>query len=91
MAALAPKGLAAAALASIPFEQGLPQGALIQSLVYVIILFTIVFATSLVFFQDRTPLGRMYRWMVRSFREDTQPIPESMIDESRAVQSVEGV
>ena len=91
MAALAPKGLAAAALASIPFEQGLPQGALIQSLVYVIILFTIVFATSLVFFQDRTPLGRMYRWMLRSFPEDIQPIPESVIDESRAVQSAEGI
>lgn len=91
MAALAPKGLAAAALASIPVEQGLAQGALIQSLVYVIILFTIVFATSLVFFQDRTPLGRMYRWMFRSFSEDMQPIPGSMVDERRAVQSAEGV
>jgi len=91
MAALAPKGLAAAALASIPFEQGLAQGTLIQSLVYVIILFTIVFATSLVFFQDRTALGRMYRWMFGNFGQDMQPIPESMVDESRAVQSAEGL
>jgi len=74
MAALAPKGLAAAALASIPVQQGLAQGALIQSLVYVLILFTIVFATSLVFFQDRTALGRIYRWMFRSFGDDSRVV-----------------
>jgi potassium/hydrogen antiporter len=89
MAALAPKGLAAAALASIPVERGLAQGALIQSLVYVLILFTIVFATSLVFFQDRTLLGRAYRRMFRSFGEDVGPDAESLIDESRPVQGAE--
>ncbi|HUI41437.1 MAG TPA: cation:proton antiporter [Terriglobia bacterium] len=78
MAALAPKGLAAAVLASIPVEQGLPNGALTQSLVYAIILFTIVFATLLVFFQDRTALGRAYRWMFRSFAHDNKPLAQPL-------------
>ncbi len=77
MAALAPKGLAAAALASIPVQRGLPGGALIQSLVYALILFTIVFATLLVFFQDKTALGRFYRWAFRGFGEDPSPVPRA--------------
>jgi Na+:H+ antiporter len=68
MAALAPKGLAAAVLASIPVEMGLANGHLLQSLVYAIILLSIVFATLLIFFQDRTPLGRFYRLIFRSFK-----------------------
>jgi NhaP-type Na+/H+ or K+/H+ antiporter len=67
MAALAPKGLAAAVLASVGVEQGLPNAFLAQNLVYCIILLTIILATVLVFLQDRTPIGPLYgRLMARS-------------------------
>jgi len=67
MAALAPKGLAAAVLASIGVGRNLPNAGLIQSLVYSIILFTIILATVLVFLQDRTAIGRFYSRLMASF------------------------
>jgi NhaP-type Na+/H+ or K+/H+ antiporter len=67
MAALAPKGLAAAVLASIGVEQNLPNALLVQNLVYSIILFTIILATVLVFLQDRTPIGRTYDRLMACF------------------------
>jgi potassium/hydrogen antiporter len=66
MAALAPKGLAAAVLASIGVGRNLPNAELVQGLVYSIILFTIILATVLVFLQDKTAIGSFYdRLMVR--------------------------
>lgn len=67
MAALAPKGLAAAVLASIGVEQNLPNASLVQSLVYSVILFTIILATVLVFLQDRTAIGRLYDRLMACF------------------------
>lgn len=67
MAALAPKGLAAAVLASVGVERKLPSADLIQSLVYAVILFTIILATVLVFLQDRTLIGRLYDRLMACF------------------------
>jgi len=67
MAALAPKGLAAAVLASIGVEQNLPNALVVQNLVYSIILFTIILATVLVFLQDRTPIGHLYDRLMATF------------------------
>lgn len=67
MAALAPKGLAAAVLASVGVEQKLPHAGIVQSLVYSIILFTIILATVLVFLQDRTAIGTLYGRLMACF------------------------
>jgi cell volume regulation protein A len=72
IAALAPKGLAAAVLASIPLQRGLIGGEAIQNVVYAIILFTIVLTALLVFLQDRTPVGRLYLALFRGFKTEEQ-------------------
>ena len=85
IAALAPKGLAAAVLASIPLQRGMLGGAVIQSVVYSIILFTIVLTALLVFLQDRTPVGRLYSALFRKFgtgeeaefKAERPPLPSS--------------
>jgi NhaP-type Na+/H+ or K+/H+ antiporter len=67
VAAMAPKGLAAAVLASLPLGRGMPGGQLIQNVVYAIILFTVVLTALVVFLQDVSPLGTLYRFVFRSF------------------------
>ena len=67
MAAMAPKGLAAAVLAGIPLQQGVAGGDLIQNSTYAVVLFSIVFTSLLIFLQDKTPLGAGYRRIFRSF------------------------
>lgn len=57
MAVMIPKGLAAAVLAGIVVEQHLPEGVLIQNLVYSALFFSIVLTSILVFLARRTPLG----------------------------------
>jgi len=72
IAVLAPKGLAAAVLASIPSQRGLLGGELIQNVVYAIILFSIVLTALLVFLQDRTPVGRLYALLFTGFKTGEQ-------------------
>jgi NhaP-type Na+/H+ or K+/H+ antiporter len=60
MIALIPKGLAAAVMASLPLQMGLPGGALVQSTVYAAVFFSIVLCAGLVFAAERgllTPFG----------------------------------
>lgn len=49
MSALVPKGLAAAVLASLPAQAGLPGGDVIQATVYAVVFFSIVFCAALIF------------------------------------------
>ncbi len=67
MAAMAPKGLAAAVLASLPKEHGLLHGNFIQNTTYAVVLMSILLTAILIFLQDRTPVGRMYRWFFAGF------------------------
>lgn len=67
MAAMAPKGLAAAVLASLPLQQGVPDGDLIQNSTYAIILFSVVLTSLLIFLQDKTFVGRFYRYIFAGF------------------------
>ncbi len=66
MAMMIPKGLAAAVLAGIVVQQNLPQGVLIENLVYSALFFSIVFTSVLVFIVRRTPIGgaleRVFAW-----------------------------
>lgn len=48
MSTMIPKGLAAAVLATIPMQQGIPGGELIKNIVFSIILFSIVFTSVLI-------------------------------------------
>lgn len=60
-AVMAPKGLAPAVLASLPIQQGVAGGEIIQSLTYAVILFSIVATSTLVVLLERTGLRDIYR------------------------------
>lgn len=51
--AMVPKGLAAAVLASLPAQEGLPSGAAVQDVVYAVILFSIVTTAALTFLIEK--------------------------------------
>jgi len=70
MAAMAPKGLAAAVLASLPMEQHLPGGDLIQNSTYSVVLWSIVLTSLLVFLQERTFVGGLYRRIFAGYAPD---------------------
>ena len=63
MAAMIPKGLGAAVLASLPAQQGVPGGEMIQSVVFSIILCTTMLTTVLTFLVDKTWLSNVYTWI----------------------------
>jgi potassium/hydrogen antiporter len=65
MAVMIPKGLGAAVLASLPFQQGVAGGDVIQSVVFSIILCSTFFTTILSFLVDRTFLATIYGWIFR--------------------------
>jgi len=62
LAVVIPRGLAAAVLASIPFQQGMEGGEIIQNVAYAIILISIIITSSLVFLIDKTRFSRFYGW-----------------------------
>lgn len=63
MSTMIPKGLGAAVLASLPAQQGIEGGEIIQSIVFSIILCTTLFTTILTFLVDKTWLSRVYIWL----------------------------
>ena len=65
MATMIPKGLGAAVLASLPAQQGIPGGEIIQSVVFSIILFSTLFTTILTFLVDKTWLSNVYEWIFK--------------------------
>lgn len=65
MATMIPKGLGAAVLASLPAQQGVEGGEIIQSVVFSIILCSTVFTTVLTFLVDKTFVSRIYGWIFK--------------------------
>ena len=63
MAVMSPKGLAAAVLASIAFQQGINGGEFIKDVVYSVILISIVMTSILLLALERTKLGNYYGWI----------------------------
>lgn len=63
MAVMIPKGLGAAVLASLPAQQGVAGGEIIQSVVFSIILCSTFLTTILTFLVDKTHLSRVYIWI----------------------------
>ncbi len=66
---LAPKGLAAAALASVPATMGVAGGQAIQDLAFTMVLFSIVGAAVLVFLVERTRVGEAVGRFLAGFPE----------------------
>lgn len=64
MAAIVPKGLAAAVLASVALHEGVAGGEFIQNMTYAVILFSIIATSLLVFLMERPFWSRMYLWLV---------------------------
>lgn len=67
MSAMASKGLAAAVMATLPFQQGLEGGALIRDLTYAIIPISIILNSVLVFLLDKTPFGKFHGRFFKGF------------------------
>jgi potassium/hydrogen antiporter len=55
MAFMVPKGLAAAVLASLPYQYGMPGGEYIQNITYSTVLISIVINSLMVFLHSRYP------------------------------------
>jgi len=66
VAVMDPKGLAAAVLASMPLEAGIAAGQSIQDITYIVIFFTTLVCSVMVFLLERTAFAGAYRklfWM----------------------------
>lgn len=68
MAVMVPKGLAAVVLASIPVQMGVVGGETIRSITYGVVLFSIVGTSILVLLLEKTPLPKLYGWMLTPAR-----------------------
>jgi len=66
IAMMVPKGLAAAVIASIPYQLGLPGGLLIQNISYSVVFFSIVLTSVLILFNDKfAPLNKTYKYFLK--------------------------
>ncbi len=89
---LVPKGLAAAVLATVPMQAGVAEGSLIEAVTFGVIFFSIITASALTLFVDRSFVSSAYmrlfsRYAGRGDDEGTEivafessPAPESAID-----------
>lgn len=70
MATIVPKGLAAAVLASIPLQQGVEDGELIQNVTYSIILFSIIATSILIFLLEKTSFSKLYERLLKTAKQE---------------------
>lgn len=85
MAGMIPKGLGAAVLASLPAQQGVEGGDIIQSVVFSIILCSTVLTTTLTFLLERTFFASFYSWIFKMLGLGHGPAPEmSEIEEEES-------
>jgi len=75
-AVMIPKGLAAAALASLPLAQGIPGGELIQSVTYMVILFSVLVTAFLAFLLEGGWIMEPYRTAFQKFAPISPTPPE---------------
>jgi len=68
-----PKGLAAAVLASLPLEAGIAAGQTIQDVTYIVIFFSILACSVMIFLLERTAFSKVYRKLFWSFGRETGP------------------
>jgi len=68
-----PKGLAAAVLASMPLEAGIAAGQSIQDITYIVIFFSILVCSVMVFLLERTAFTHAYRRLFWMFGKESDP------------------
>jgi len=71
VAVMEPKGLAAAVLATLPLEAGVASGQAIADITYIVIFFSILICSVMVFLLERTAFARVYRKLFWSFGKET--------------------
>lgn len=74
IAVMEPKGLAAAVLAAMPLEAGIAAGQAIQDITYIVIFFSILVCSVMIFLLERTAFSRIYRnlfWLFGKEKADT--------------------
>jgi potassium/hydrogen antiporter len=71
VAVMEPKGLAAAVLASLPLEAGIAAGQTIQDVTYIVIFFSILACSILVFLLERTAFAKYYQKLFWSFGKES--------------------
>lgn len=64
---LIPKGLAAAVVASVPIQMGLPSGETVRDTTFAVVLASILLASILVFLLERNRLAALHRVLFRRF------------------------
>jgi cell volume regulation protein A len=75
LAVLLPRGIATAALASLPLQQGVTGGEFIQNVAYGVVLFSIVFTSILVVCVDKTKLAKYFSLVLAPVRRSSKTIP----------------
>jgi len=75
-----PKGLAAAVLASVPLQMGLQNGEFARDVAYAVVLLSIAATSLLVPIAEKTPVGRFYEKLFKSFGQG-EPIEDERDDE----------
>jgi NhaP-type Na+/H+ and K+/H+ antiporter len=68
-----PKGLAAAVLASLPLQMGLPHGEIIKNTVFAVVLFSILIASLLVLLAERGWLTGVASGLFSRFKDGKSP------------------
>ena len=75
MSGIVPKGLAAAVLATIPVQRGIPEGEIIQNIVFAVILFSIIFTSILVpVLEKENAISRFYKKRFKAKEETIQEL-----------------
>ena len=73
---MSPKGLAAVVLASMPLEQSITGGAILQNVTYGIVFVSIVLTSVLSFLVERTSVSKLYALFFRGFGQTVpEPVP----------------
>jgi NhaP-type Na+/H+ or K+/H+ antiporter len=89
ISAMVPKGLAAVVLASIPLQQEVVGGELIQNITYSVVLLSIVMTSFLVLLMDKTKLPALYGWILSPnmmvFGTKTRDHSKKLSDETEEV------
>ncbi len=73
VAVMEPKGLAAAVLASLPLQAGIASGQSIQDITYIIIFFSILACSIMIFLLERTVIARVYQKLFWGFGKEKNP------------------
>ncbi len=88
LAMMIPKGLAAAVLAGLPIERGLPYGEILRDISYAVVLMSIIMTAVMVWAMERVPLRNLFDRVYAPFAGEVVPPPAPL--EAAVAAPVEG-